>query len=144
MSKRNPFDELDDLFDRMQENVEKAARAWEPGGELPGASSMSIDLEDRDDELVLTADLPGFETDDIDVRVNDRTLHVSAERGEETEETEGEYVRRERRHTSASRSIRLPTDVDADGVTATYNNGVLTVRLPKAEPSSEGTRIDVN
>jgi len=147
MSKRNPFDELDELFDRMQTNMEKAARMWDPqslGEELPGPSSTSIDLEDQAEELVLTADLPGFETEDIDVRVQERTLHVEAEHDETAEEEEGEYIRRERRRTAVSRSIPLPTVVDTDGITATYNNGVLTVRMPKAEPSSGGTRIDVN
>jgi HSP20 family protein len=147
MSKRNPFDELDELFDRMQENMERAAQAWDPtamGSELSGASSMSVDLEDRDDELVLTGDLPGFETDDIDVRVKERTLEITAERDETIEEEAGEYVRRERRRSSVSRSVPLPTAVDTDGITATYNNGVLTVRMPKTEPSSDGTRIDVN
>lgn len=147
MSKRNPFDELDDLFDRMQENMERAAEMWDPtasGGELSGASSMSVDLEDRGDELVLIGDLPGFETDDIDVRVKERTLRIAAEHDETAESDEGEYVRRERRRTSVSRSVPLPAAVDTDGITASYNNGVLTVRMPKAEPSSEGTRIDVN
>jgi HSP20 family protein len=147
MSKRNPFDELDELFDRMQENMEKAARMWEPeqlGTELSGSASMSIDLEDRGDELVLTGDLPGFETEDIDVRVKERTLHVSADREESAEETDGEYVRRERRHKSVSRSVPLPSAVDTDDITASYNNGVLTVRMPKTEPSSDGTHIDVN
>jgi len=147
MSKRNPFDELDELFDRMQANMEKAARMWDPetlAGDLPRASAMSIDLEDRGDELVLTGDLPGFETEDIDVRVKEGTLHVAAEHDETAEEETGEYVRRERRWTSVSRSVPLPAAVDADGITATYNNGVLTVRMPKAEPSSEGTRIDVS
>lgn len=147
MSKRNPFDELDELFDRMQENMEKAARMWDPtaaGNELPGTSSLTVDLEDREDELVLTGDLPGFETDDIDVRVKERTLHIAADHDESTETEEGEYVRRERRRTSVERSIPLPAAVDTDGITAAYNNGVLTVRMPKTEPSSEGTRIDVN
>lgn len=65
MPGRTPFDELDELFDRMQENVEQAARLWDPGSlgrDLPGASPMHVGLEDRGDELVLTGDLPGFET----------------------------------------------------------------------------------
>jgi HSP20 family protein len=146
MSKPNPFDELDELLDRMQENMEQAARMWDPttGGDLSDTSSLNVDLEDRGDELVLTGDLPGFETGDIDVRVKERTLHVAAEHGETSETADGEYVRRERRRTAVSRSIPLPTAVDTEGSTATYNNGVLTVRMPKTEPNSEGTPIDVN
>jgi HSP20 family protein len=147
MSGRNPFDELDELLDRMQENMEQAARMWDPttpNGDLSGSSSLSIDLEDRGDELVLTGDLPGFEADDIDVRVKERTLHVAAEHDESTETEDSEYVRRERRRTAVSRSVPLPDAVDTEEITATYNNGVLTVRMPKTEPSDEGTRIDVS
>jgi HSP20 family protein len=147
MSRRNPFDELEELFDRMQENFESAARTWDPAEtDLPtsAGAGMRVDLEDTGEELVLTGDLPGFEADDIDVRVVDGTLRVGAERDEETEEEGGEYVRRERRRTSVSRSIDLPSAVDEDDITATYNNGVLTVRMPKSDPDSRGTRIDVN
>ncbi|WP_251343465.1 Hsp20/alpha crystallin family protein [Haloplanus halophilus] len=149
MTRRNPFDDIEDLFERMQENFENAARMWDPedlegGLPRPAATGMSVDLEDTGEELVLTGDLPGFETEDIDVRVTERTLRIAAERDETTESEEGEYVRRERRHASVSRSIDLPASVDEEGITATYNNGVLTVRMPKAEPDSRGTRIDVN
>jgi len=147
MSERNPFDELDELFDRMQTNVERAARMWDPesfGTELPGAPSMRIDLEDRGDELVVNGDLPGFDPADIDVRLEERTLHVAATRDDTEEETDGEFVRRERHRRSVERSIPLPTAVDASAVTADYNNGVLSVRMPKADPDSDGTRIDVS
>jgi HSP20 family protein len=150
MSRRNPFDELEELFERMQENFENAARMWEPDDfdaalpTPPGAGRMSIDLEDTGEKLVLTGDLPGFETEDIDVRVMEGTLQVSAEREAETEEEGAEYVRRERRHTTVSRSISLPVAVDETGITATYNNGVLTVRMPKRDAESRGTRIDVS
>jgi len=147
MSSPNPFDELDELLGRMQENMEQAARMWDPttaGGDPPDTSSLTVDLEDRGDELVLTGDLPGFETEDIDVRLKERTLHVAAEHDETSESADGEYVRRERRRTAVSRSIPLPTAVDTEGSTATYNNGVLTVRMQKTEPSSEGTHIDVS
>ncbi|WP_338739500.1 Hsp20/alpha crystallin family protein [Haloplanus salilacus] len=149
MDRRTPFDELDRLFEQMQENFENAAELWDPDAVetgVPTTAGLRIDLEDRGDELVLTGDLPGFETADIDVRVDDRTLHVSAERDEETdmESQDGEFVRRERRHSSVSRSVSLPTAVDTAEITATHDNGILTVRMPKADPDSEGTRIDVN
>jgi HSP20 family protein len=147
MTRRTPFDELDRLFEQMQENIENAAELWDPDAVdagLPTTAGLRIDLEDTGDELVLTGDLPGFEADDVDVRVNDRTLHVAAERDEETEVGDGEFVRRERHHSSVSRSVSLPVAVDTEGITATHNNGVLTVRMPKADSDDEGTRIDVN
>lgn len=151
MARRTPFDELDRLFEQMQEHFENAAEPWDPDAVesgVPPTTGLRVDLKDTGDELVLTGDLPGFETDDIDVRVTDRTLHISAEHdGEsetETESEDGEFVRRERRHSSVSRSVSLPSPVDTVGITASHDNGVLTVRLPKADPDSEGTRIDVD
>ena len=146
MSERNPFDELDELFDRMQRNMERATRmgGLDSLGEIPGVPSMRVDLEDRDEEFVLTGDLPGYDADDIDLRVDDQTLHVAAERDDATEETAGDFVHRERRRTSVERSVPPPSAVDTDAVTAAYDNGVLTVRLPKTDPESSGTRIDVN
>lgn len=151
MARRTPFDELDRLFEQMQENFEDAAELWDPDAVesgLPTTTGLRINLEDTGEELVLTGDLPGFETADIDVRVDDRTLHVSAERDEEVEtesdSEDGEFVRRERRHSSVSRSVSLPTAVDTTGITATHDNGILTVRMPKVDPDSDGTRIDVN
>lgn len=146
-SPMNPFDELTQLFERMQENFEQMARGYnEEPFMMPSApSEMRVDFKDEGEELVLTAELPGFEEDDIDARVADRTLRIAAEHEEETEEeTEGEYIRQERRHASVTRSIRLPEAVDKEGISATYNNGVLTVRMPKRDPVTEGTEIDIN
>lgn len=139
----DPFDELSRLFERMQSDFEEMARSW---GDEPTlvSSSVRVDLEDRADELVLTAELPGFETDDIDVRVTDRTLHLEAEHTAEAEETaEGEYLKRERRRTSVARSVSLPEAVETDDISASFNNGVLTVRLPKSEPATQGEEIEI-
>lgn len=140
----NPFTELNRFFERMQSDFEEMARSWSEESAFV-SSSVRVDLEDRDDEFVLTAELPGFEKDDIDVRVTDRTLRLEAEHTEETEEEEeGGFVRRERHHASIARSISLPEPVEADDISATFNNGVLTVRLPKREPVTEGTQIEIS
>lgn len=145
---RNPFDDLERLFDELRRTFETSTQLPESGSlasKLPDTKSVNIDLEDRDEELLLTAELPGFDEEDIDLRVTDHTLHLEAEHEEETSEEEaGEFVRRERRRASVSRSIRLPEPVDVDDISATCNNGILTVQMPKREPGSEGTQIDVN
>lgn len=139
----NPFAELNRFFDRMQSDFEEKARSWSE--ESGVVSSVRVDLKDRDDEFVLTAELPGFEKDDIDVRVTDRTLRLEAEHAEETEEEEeGEYVRRERHRASVARSISLPEAVEADDISATFKNGVLTLRLPKSEPVTQGKQIEIS
>lgn len=142
----NPFSELTQVFERMQENFETMARSWETDPfemTAPISRSVDVDLQDMDEELVLTATLPGFDSDDIDLRVTNQMLHLEAEQTETTEETEGEFIRQERRHESVSRSIPLPTTVEAEEISATYNNGILTIHLPKVESASEGRHIEV-
>lgn len=139
----NPFTELNRFFERMQSDFQEMVHSWSEESEFV-SSSVRVDLEDRDDEFVLTAELPGFEKDDIDVRVTDRTLRLEAEHAEEIEEEEeGEYVRRERHRASVARSISLPEAVEADDISATFNNGVLTVQLPKSEPVTQGKQIEI-
>jgi HSP20 family protein len=149
MSNRpNPFDELEQLFEQMQQNFEEAAGMWRPESVrtgLPGAGSVQIDLKETGDALVLTADLPGFNSEEIDLTLKDRVLRLEASHEEESEEQgEGEYLRRERRRTSVSRSITLPETVDTDDVSASYQNGVLTVEMSKREPETGETEIDIN
>lgn len=146
-SATNPIRELERLFEQMQTNLEDAGMWWEPKqleSVRTGFRSVSVDLEDRDDELVLTAELPGFERDDVDVRVTDHVLTVEAEYEESEEETTGEYLRHERHHGSVSRSIRLPQAVATDDIQASFKNGILTVRMPKLEPTDGGTEIDID
>jgi HSP20 family protein len=142
----NPFEELEQLFERMSRQFEDATRMWETGsssgrrgGEM---ESPSIDLAEDDGQFVVTADLPGFERGDVGIRVTDHTLRIEAEREESAEEREERYLRRERRHESMRRSIRLPDEVDKDGVTARMKNGVLTVTLPRLE-TGEARTIDI-
>jgi HSP20 family protein len=142
-----PFDELDRLFKQMQANFQEASRWWNAetfGSEAQRSAAASVDLENRAEELVLTADLPGFSKEDIDVRVTDRTLRLEAEHEETSEGDETcEYVRRERRRTSIARSVPLPEAVDVDEISARYTDGVLTVRMPKSEPLAEGTEVEI-
>ena len=130
----NPFDEIEQLFDRMSEQFGEGTFAGTAG-------SLLVDVEDRDDAFVVTVDVPGFSKEEIDVTLADRTLHVRAEHEAETETSEANFLRRERQRTSASRSVRLPGAVDEGGISATYDNGVLTVTLPKIEGG--GHRIEV-
>lgn len=135
-SRSNPLREIERLFENMGRQFDDAAHMFEgngPLGRFAELDEMVVDLADRDDAFVLTVDLPGFERDDIEVTVTDHKVRIEAEHGEEMAEDDGSYIRRERRHRSASRSIRLPDAVDRDAVSASMKHGVLTVTLPKAE-----------
>ena len=121
---------------------------WDPdefGTTESGMGTIGVDLADRGDEFVLTAGVPGFERDDIDLRLSDNTVHVDAERErDETEERDEFYDGSERERRSMSRSVRLPEPVDGDAVEASHRNGVLTVTLPKEEPTAvDGRSIEV-
>ena len=114
---------------------------------MDGASA-SIDVADRGEEFTVTADLPGFDTEDIDVSIREDVLRIEAEHEEESEEgdeEDGRYLRKERRHQSVSRSVTLPEQVDEEAVSAEYRNGVLTVTLPKVEEQDdESHQIDIS
>ncbi|HKJ58049.1 MAG TPA: archaeal heat shock protein Hsp14 [Halobacteriales archaeon] len=144
-SRRNPFEELERMFDRMSRQFEEATSQWgESDWELFGTGrEAAIDLVDEDDEFVVTIDVPGFERDEIELRIADSTLWVECERSA-AEEEEGEtYLRRERRQASMRRSVRLPAPVKPDEVTAKLKNGILTVTIPKEEPREESKKIEI-
>ena len=131
------FDEIDRLFDRMNRVAGfDEGRMWGDEGQA------RVDLSDHDDELVVVADLPGFEREEIDLSVDDDRLVIAASHGEATGDEAESYLRRERRATAIRRTIELPVAVDAAAAGASYTNGVLTVTLPKLV-ESEGHRIDV-
>jgi HSP20 family protein len=93
----------------------------------------SMDLVESGDHFVLRADLPGMSEDDIKIEFEDGTLTVSGERRAEHEANEEGYYRVERAFGSFSRSVTLPKGVDADAVSASFDRGVLEVRIPKPE-----------
>ncbi|MFB6195396.1 MAG: Hsp20/alpha crystallin family protein [Haloplanus sp.] len=135
----NDTSDFDDLFERMSRNFGFGTQGRRSDAEFP------IDVVRHDDELVVTADVPGFESAAFDVSVDGDLLTIRAESDSETdaEDAEGAYVRRERRHRAVRRTIRLPVDVDGEGASATYRNGVLTVSIP-VETDDDGVRhIDV-
>ena len=108
-----------------------------PAGE-PAAAAWGIPMDVRRSagRLTLTASLPGFAPDEVDVSItSDRILTVKAARQAETEEQPGggEYLLRERRGGCRQRALRLPADLDLDAAAVTLANGILTVTIPAAE-----------
>lgn len=120
----DPFTKLDRVFfgDPFFSNATTAVAAF------------GTDVTDEGDHYQLTADLPGFKKDDIDISVEDGIMTIRAERKEETEEEDkkGRYIRRERTYGSYKRSFDL-ADVDDESITAKYDDGVLTLTLPKKQ-----------
>jgi HSP20 family protein len=117
------------MFDELLDGRE---RAWTP----------AIDVVRDDGHLVVRGDLPGIKPEEVKIEVEDDILTISGEHEERTDENDKDYVRRERRYGSFSRSLALPTGVDVKKITATTRDGVIevTVPLPK-EASKEPVRI---
>lgn len=145
MMRRSPnFDdfEFDDLFGRMSRQFEEMSRQFE--GSRAFGREMAIDLREDDDSFVALVDLPGFEKSDIDLSVSDDMLTIEASRSESVDSEDEHYVHRERRSDTIRRSIRIPAAIRSDDASATYNNGVLSVTLPKLHVEDEGSHhIDV-
>jgi HSP20 family protein len=144
----NPFEDVERFFDRMGDQFEEMAGDWDGGDQVDRLTAafepMAVDIVEQDEQFILTADLPGFERDDIEVRLTDDRLHIEANREEETEEEEetSRRIRRERHHRSMKRSIRLPSSIDSENTEARMNRGVLTVTLPK-QSSGSGHSIEI-
>ena len=139
--KPNPFEELDELIERMNDQFGELSQTFEGGSVL---SEISVDVADTGEEIVVTADLPGFAEEDIDLRADEESVTLSAEAETETVDDDANYHRKERSHQSVSRRVPLPEAVDAAAASASYTNGVLTVTLPKLDPDAPGGHeIDV-
>lgn len=99
----------------------RGRRRWTP----------AVDVKETDKSYVLEADLPGMSEKDVDVRVDGDTLILSSEKSEEKEDKDEGFLRKERTYHSFQRSFRLPQDVDKDKIDARFNNGVLTIDMPR-------------
>jgi HSP20 family protein len=103
------------------------------GGNTPRRWIPAMDLVETDEHFVLKADLPGLAEEDVNVEVEDNVLTVSGERNAEHEDKREGYVRVERSYGAFRRSLTLPEGVDPEGVSASFDKGVLEVRIPKPE-----------
>jgi HSP20 family protein len=98
-----------------------------------GWSAPAIDMYQTDDEVVVKAALPGFKADEVQINVTGDVLTIRGERAHEEEKKEKAWHIREQRWGSFERSVALPTAVTSDKASADFENGILTITLPKAE-----------
>lgn len=118
--------EMESLFGRLAESV--------PTGFGPGVFPLINVTEDKD-QLYVRAELPGMKPNEIEISATANSLSIAGERKVTAENEGASYHRREREAGVFRRTITLPNDIDSNRVEASYNNGVLTVTLPKAELS---------
>ncbi len=98
-----------------------------------GGGTIPIDMYQNEDNVILKATLPGVKPEEVDISVTGDILTIKAERKEEKETKDKDYIRRENRYGMVSRSVTLPVEVKADKADATFDNGILTLTLPKSE-----------
>jgi HSP20 family protein len=128
------MDELDKRFRKMMGEVESQKMLPAPGFHrrlVPTyMGTFTVDVKQHNDEVMVVADLPGATKEDISITLVDpRTLHLSFTRVEEKEEKEEGYFLRERVQGNMERTITLPADVTTEESKATFNNGILELRL---------------
>ena len=120
---------FNDTFSRVFDGEEGSSRAWAP----------AVDIYETDANIVLKAELPGINPNDVEVRVEDGTLYLKGQRKFEKEVKEENYHRVERSYGSFVRSFPLPNSVNADDAKAEYKDGVLALTLPKREEAKPKT-----
>ncbi|MUV90638.1 Hsp20 family protein [Halapricum sp. CBA1109] len=155
----SPFDDIERLFDRMSDQFE----ALDPADLGVPVTPLPVDVVDEGDAFVVRADLAGYDAEDIDVSLPAaRTVRIDAVRetagatggkrrqADERGETEGRVddeddgvIIRSERSESVQRSVSLPEAVERNATEATYDDGVLEIRLPK-EQADDGVSVPVN
>ncbi len=104
--------------------------------------SPRVDIEENDNEFIITAEVPGVDKKDININYHDGMLTISGQKGNESERKDKNFHRIERSYGSFSRSLSFHTSVVQDKIDATYKDGILTVVLPKAE-EAKPKQIDI-
>jgi HSP20 family protein len=129
MQRWDPFQELR----QMDETINRLWRGFR--GTVAGTEdwNIALDVIQRPDDIVVKASIPGVNPESIDLAIEDNVLTIRAERKPDFEDDKSEYLIQERPTGSFYRALRLPDTVEANKVHSIYENGVLTVTLPKAE-----------
>lgn len=139
---QHPIAEMEHAFNRLfgRRNWPSLSR-W---GDFPSFENLldikdirmpSLDVIDRDNEIVVRAEIPGIEKKDIDVSLSDNMLTIKGESKKEEKEEKGDYYRHEISSSSFARSVSVPSNVEASKIVANLKDGVLEVKLPKSESS---------
>lgn len=124
--------EMDNFFGTTCGPAATARSAWYP----------SVDISESEEAVSVVAEIPGMKAEDIKVTVADGVLTIEGEKKEVKEETQKQVHRVERTYGTFSRAFRLSTAVDADKITASYRDGVLSLSLPKAD-AAKAKQIEV-
>ena len=138
------FEEMERNMEQMIERFFDRRNWWPFHREFPLLSELekpfaehmpSVDLIERDDEILVRAEMPGVEKKDLEITVNDNRLTIKGTAHSEQKEEKGEYYRREMRRGTYCRSITLPSSVNGDKAKANFRDGILEITLPRTKPA---------
>ncbi len=133
LSRRDPFRNMFSLSNAMDRWFEDAFLGNQVNFPQDFNYGFPVDVVEKENEFVVKASLPGINPDDLDITFTNGVLTIRGEFKEEQGNEDEQYQLRERRYGSFTRSLSLPTPINADQIDATYQDGVLTLTLPKAE-----------
>lgn len=134
VTRYNPYGELVTLRDAMGRLFEDSFVSPLTWRQLDGEMlNPAMDVHQTGDEIIVTASLPGLKAEDVDITITGQTLAIRGEFKADEKVERDQYIYRERRYGTFRRQIELPVRVQGDATTATFDDGVLTLRIPKAE-----------
>jgi HSP20 family protein len=137
----DPQSEMNRLFDEMFGGLSSRRLSGQQRGQRVAEWAPAIDVVQKDDDLVVRAELPGARPEDVEITVHQGVLTISGKREEQSEEERGGYLVKERRSGSFRRSLQLPEGVDEDSIRARFENGVLEVSVEGAAAVQGPKRI---
>lgn len=143
----DPFRDLLSLQERMNKLFEDSLvrTAYRPGEASQSTWTPPVDILEKDDEIILKAELPGVRLEDVDLQIKDDILTLKGERRFEKDQKKENFHRVERSYGLFSRSFSLPGTIDQTGIRAKLRDGILEVRLPKAQsPTASSIPIEIN
>lgn len=141
--------ELVEPFQALKRQLDDMFEDWSEGMSAPSMLKPRLEVSESDNDMIITAELPGVEQKDVEVSLSGRHLTIKGEKRSETEETQATgrgrvYHRSERTYGAFQRSILLPFDADPSSIGATFRDGILTVTAQKpAGAGSTATKIEV-
>lgn len=136
------FRDYDSIFDEFRRSFDNLMRPFFPF-DLPRGTDWRLvryaptDFIDEGDHYSVHVELPGLSREDVEVNINNESLSIRAQKKQETEQREKNYLHRERYYSSFARDISFPEEVDPDKADGTMVNGVLELKIPKKEPRPE-------
>jgi len=129
-----PFRDLISLREAMDRLFEESFIRPRIGWPAPlGAGALAVDMYETDQDVVVKSSVPGIKAEDLDITITGDTLTIKGETKTEEKVEKANYIRQERRYGAFCRSLTLPTTIVAEKAKAEFENGVLTLTLPKAE-----------